>query len=247
MQQDYNQYQMLLTEKIRYLGEYIVLSGVISYLFYQSIQAFLIGFLFCPFFFRKKKKACIKKRKNILRMQFKDCLLSVSGAMRAGYSVENAWKEAEKDMEQQYGKESDICRELRHMNSQVDCNVPLEQVLDSLARRSHIEDIENFSGIFGFAKRSGGDFTRIIGNSVRQLRDKMELKDEIETVIGAKQMEQKVMNVVPLFILAFVNTISSDFLKTLYHNTAGVLIMSVALILYVVAYLWSEKIVDIEV
>lgn len=225
----------------------MLLNGIVSYLFYREKIAFVIGLLLYPVFYRRKKRIAANGRKAELKVQFKDCLLSVSGAMRAGYSVENAWKEAEKDVLQQYGKESSIYKELRHMNRQVDCNVPLEKLLENLADRSHIEDIENFSGIFSFAKRSGGDFTAIIGTSVQQLRDKMELKEEIETAVAAKKMEQKVMNAVPLVILAFVNAASADFLAVLYHNAAGVLIMSICLAVYAGAYLWSEKIVDIEV
>lgn len=224
-----------------------MLDGIISYLFYRVGIAFVIGLFFYPIFYRRKKRSGAERKRAELKVQFKDCLLSVSGAMRAGYSVENAWREAEKDMEQQYGRESSIFQELRHMNSQVDCNVPLEKLLENLAVRSHIEDIENFSGIFSYAKRSGGDFSAIIGSSVQQLRDKMELKEEIETAVAAKRMEQKVMNAVPLFILAFVNTASGEFLSVLYHNTAGAVIMSSCLAVYAGAYLWSEKIVDIEV
>ena len=44
------------------------------------------------------------QRQNDLKIQFKDALLSAAGAMRAGYSIENAWREAKKDVIQQYGK-----------------------------------------------------------------------------------------------------------------------------------------------
>lgn len=230
-----------------FLGEFLLLDGMVSYLFYRERIAFVIGMLLYPMFYRRKKRIGAHGKRSELNVQFKDCLLSVSGAMRAGYSVENAWKEAERDMAQQYGEESSIYKELRHMNCQVDCNMPLEKLLENAAERSHIEDIENFSGIFSYAKRSGGDFTSIIGSSVQQLCDKMELKEEIETAVAGRKMEQKVMNAVPLFILTFVNGASAGFLEVLYHNAAGVLIMSICLAVYIGAYLWSEQIVDIEV
>ena len=163
--------------------------------------------------------------------------------MRAGYSIENAWREAKKDVIQQYGMESDMAVEMRQMIHQMDCNVPLEQLLEDFAERSRIEDIEQFTGIFSYAKRSGGDFTEIMGNTVRQMADRMELQEIIETALTARKMEQKVMNVIPLFILAFVNVTSGSFLEALYGNVAGVLIMTGCLILYGLAYLWSEKIV----
>lgn len=148
-----------------------------------------------------------------------------------------------KDVIQQYGMESDMAVEMRQMIHQMDCNVPLEQLLEDFAERSRIEDVEQFAGIFSYAKRSGGDFTAIMGNTVRQMADRMELQETIETALTARKMEQKVMNVIPLFILAFVNVTSGSFLEALYGNVAGVLIMTGCLILYGLAYLWSEKIV----
>lgn len=51
-------------------------------------------------------------------------------------------------MIQQYGMESDMAVEMRQMIHQMDCNVPLEQLLEDFAERSRIEDIEQFTGIF---------------------------------------------------------------------------------------------------
>ena len=240
---DYRKYHFRKKQFLLYVGEFLLLDILIGWLFYQSTLAILTGFGLCPVFLRNKRNSAKIQRQNDLKLQFKDALLSAAGAMRAGYSIENAWREAKKDVIQQYGMESDMAVEMRQMIHQMDCNVPLEQLLEDFAERSRIEDIEQFTGIFSYAKRSGGDFTAIMGNTVRQMADRMELQETIETALTARKMEQKVMNVIPLFILAFVNVTSGSFLEALYGNVAGVLIMTGCLILYGLAYLWSEKIV----
>ena len=240
---DYRKYHFRKKQFLLYVGEFLLLDILIGWLFYQSTLAILAGFGLCPVFLQNKRNSAKIQRQNDLKLQFKDALLSAAGAMRAGYSIENAWREAKKDVIQQYGMESDMAVEMRQMIHQMDCNVPLEQLLEDFAERSRIEDIEQFTGIFSYAKRSGGDFTAIMGNTVRQMADRMELQETIETALTARKMEQKVMNVIPLFILAFVNVTSGSFLEALYGNVAGVLIMTGCLILYGLAYLWSEKIV----
>ncbi len=240
---DYRKYHFRKKQFLLYVGEFLLLDILIGWLFYQSTLAILAGFGLCPVFLRNKRNSAKIQRQNDLKLQFKDALLSAAGAMRAGYSIENAWREAKKDVIQQYGMESDMAVEMRQMIHQMDCNVPLEQLLEDFAERSRIEDVEQFAGIFSYAKRSGGDFTAIMGNTVRQMADRMELQETIETALTARKMEQKVMNVIPLFILAFVNVTSGSFLEALYGNVAGVLIMTGCLILYGLAYLWSEKIV----
>ena len=103
----------------------------------------------------------------------------------------------QKDVIQQYGMESDMAVEMRQMIHQMDCNVPLEQLLEDFAERSRIEDVEQFAGIFLMPSGAAGDFTAIMGNTVRQMADRMELQETIETALTARKMEQKVMNVIP--------------------------------------------------
>lgn len=48
---------------------------------------------------------------------------------------------------------------------------------------------------FCSAKRSGGDFHKIIATTIEHISDKIEVEREVQTVISAKKMEQKIMNV----------------------------------------------------
>lgn len=150
-------------------------------------------------------------------------------------------------MEQQYGAESDVCMELRQIQHQLDCNVPLEQLVEDWGKRSHVEDMEQFGAIFAFAKRSGGDFIAIISDTVTRLTDKMELQQELETSLSARRMEQRIMNIVPLFILGFVRFSSGGFLDVMYHNPMGITVMTGCLAAYAGAFLWAERMMRIEV
>ena len=78
-------------------------------------------------------------------MQFKDLLLTVSTNLKAGYSVENAFKESYRDLQMLYGAESPICREVKHIITGLENNVVLEKLLYSLGQRSHEPDIMQFA------------------------------------------------------------------------------------------------------
>lgn len=193
------------------------------------------------------QKELLRKRDQVLTVQFKDCLRFVSGALSAGYSIENAWKEAEKDMVKMYGKEADMCKELFQMNSGIELHEPIEKLLLDFARRSGQEDVNDFCQIFSFAKRSGGDFIRIIQNTDKRISDKVEILQEMDTVMAAKKFEQKIMNFIPLFLLLFIQSSSPEFIRPLYGNIAGAAVMSGCLALYGSAIVIARKIVNIEV
>ena len=115
------------------------------------------------------------------------------------------------------------------------------------AGRSGLEDVRSFCEVFVFAKRSGGDFIQIIRMTASRISEKSELMEAIQTEISGKRMEQKIMNLMPLFILLYVDLTFGGYLDGLYHNTFGIMVMTVCLMLYLAAYLLSEKIMSIEV
>lgn len=126
-------------------------------------------------------------------------------------------------------------------------NQPLEQELQDFADRSGCEDIESFAEVFSFAKRSGGDFVGIIQTAVLRISGKIEIEREIATAVAGKKLEGRIMNGMPLFILAYLNLTSGDFLELLYGNVLGVVVMTAALAAYAGAIRLSEKILDIRI
>lgn len=244
---DYREYHFTKKEWIIYTMESAGITCVMAYLCYRSLLA-LAGFLVvCPYILRKKRKEKLRQRKTALSMEFKETMQAAAGALTAGYSMENAFREAQKEMEQLYGKESFMVKELQAMNAKIELNQPIEQLFMDFARRSGIEDIESFCQVFSFAKRGGGDFVKIIKTTILQIADKIEVKREIETVIAAKKLEQKIMQAVPVFILFYLDITSPDYLSVLYGNLLGAGVMTVCLVLYLAAVTMAEKIVDISV
>ena len=123
----------------------------------------------------------------------------------------------------------------------------IEKLLYEFALRSDCEDIQNFSDVFLFAKRSGGDFHKIIATTIEHISDKIEMEREVQTVISAKKMEQKIMNVIPVFIILYLNLTSGEFLAPLYGNIFGISVMTGALGAYLAAIKISAKMTAIKV
>ena len=181
-----------------------------------------------------------------LAREFMDTLRSISAALLAGFSIENAWKEAEKEMLALYGKKSYMYQEVKEMNCSISLNQPLELLLGDFSTRSGNMDIASFSEVFSFAKRSGGNFVTIIDATSRHMRVRHETEREIQVQIASRKMEQKVMNVIPVFILAYLKVTSMDFLNVLYGNVAGALFMTACLAAYGGAIVLAEKIMTIH-
>lgn len=245
--QDYKCYRLNWKEKTVCLGISIVLAGMAAWLFYHNIYVMIsVVILYIPV---KKEvtKYRMHKRQGEMLFEFKEMLQMASAALKAGYSMENAFVQARNDFVKLYGEHRVMAQEFANINHQVKLNMPLEKLLEDLAERSGIEEISSFSQVFAFAKRSGGDFMRIFRNTVDKIQQKAEVKREIETVMAAKRMEMNIMNLMPFGILFYVGLTSPEYLEPLYENLMGVAVMTFCLFGYGIVYKISRKIVNVEV
>ena len=171
---DYSEYRLKGKEGILYLLEGTAVVGVIGYFFYHSWIACLCLVPVLFLFLKDKKKELARRQRQELGIQFKDMILSVAANQKAGYSVENAFRESYRDMELLYGAKSLICMEIRHIMSGLDNNVVLEKLLYDLGLRSHEPDILQFADVFYIAKRSGGNMTDILTKTASVIEQKTE-------------------------------------------------------------------------
>lgn len=233
--------------RIYSLAVYGALDAIISWLFYQSILAFL---LFLPgyfFFWKEVKKEIAKKYHKRLAEGFLVGMRYVSTALAAGYSVENAFLQAKEELEKIYPKEEPVRQEFALIVNGLGMNMTIETLFMDLARRSSIEDIRTFAEVFTAAKRTGGDLIAIIRSTISMMGQKEETLQEIEVVLTAKRMEQNIMSLIPCLLIGYVRLTSPGFFDCMYGNAAGILIMTVCLVIYLAAILMGRKIVQIEV
>ena len=224
-----------------------VIIFAVSYLFYGT---WICAILFSPYlirYIRSWERQTIKKRQRIFRLQFKEAIQSLSAGLNVGYSVENALREACKELKGMYRKDEIILRELMYMIRQLQMNVTAENALQEFATRTEDEDVQTFVTVFNLAKRSGGDTLEIIRNAVRQMGEKIDVEREVQTVISAKKTEFRIMTAIPFAMIVYLRISFPGLLGVLYGNFAGVIIMSVCLLIYLISYEMGKRIVEIEV
>ena len=220
---------------------------MISYLFYGRCLCAILLSPYLIYFLKSWEKQWIEKRKNMFQLQFKEAVQALATALNVGYSVENAMREVLKDLQVIYKKDELIIRGFRYMVRQLDVNFTIEKVLQEFSERTKEEDVQTFVTIFVMAKRSGGDMIGIIRNTVQQMSEKADIRREIGTIIASKKLEFKVMSAIPFGMIGYMKFSFSEFMGILYGNVAGVVIMTICFLGYVIAYEAGKRIVEIEV
>lgn len=225
--------------------EGILISTAVAYLFYDSLWGLLCGFLVVPVCVRQKRREQMQKRQFQMEQQFQDGLYGASAALEAGYSMERAWMQAERELEKLYGKDGIFVKELHGMNQKVALNETLEQQMFRFAQKSEIESVRDFAEIFQYAKRSGGNLTEIMKRTSAKIRQNVQVQEEIEMHLAARKLEQKIMQMMPLGILCYMRLTSGGYLMPLYHTFSGIGIMTICLSVYAGACLWAQKLMHI--
>ncbi len=224
-----------------------LLTVVIAFLFYRHIAGLLAGILVIPFWLKLKneeKQAEILAKKS---MEFKEYMMLIVAGLQTGYSLERAVKQAEDELKKLFPEGSVILPYIRIMNQKISMNIQLEQAFDEFAKAIGLEEAVSLSEIIGFAKRSGGDYSKHIRDTALKIEENLSIKQEIETITTEKRLELKVMCVMPMGILAYISLTSKSFIAPLYGNLVGAEVMTVCLIGYGCFMMLGRKIIDIKV
>ncbi len=223
-----------------------VISGIVAWLFYRSFLGMLLMpviYALCVYYFTEEEQ--IKRRDKVL-LEFKDMLGIICNGLKAGHSLENVMIELEKDFENLYSNKAITMYGIIHMRKQLQMKKPVEQVIGEFAKIYDYEEINSFAYMIGFAKRLGGNYIKNISSAADKLQGRLEIKQEISTMLTEKKLEMRIMGVMPLGILIYIGVTSFEFIEPLYGNIAGVCIMTVCLIAYVFCLYIGKRIVTID-
>lgn len=244
---DYARYKYTGKEWVLYGAEAVGYVCLLTYFFYRSWKWTIILSPLVILFLHKRKKEMVRKQRQSLSLQFKDALTSINASLQAGYSLENAFIEAYREMCQYHGLESMIAKELQLIKRGIHNGQPIEVSVLDFGGRSGIEEIIDFSTVLAVAKKRGGNLNETIQQSIGVIEEKMETRQEIDTLLSGKKLEARIMSTIPFFIILYMNITSKGYFEPLYQTIGGNILMTICLLMYLSAMGISQKIVNIDV
>lgn len=238
---------MSLSETAISMGEGVIVLMGMSWLFYHSLIPAVLLSPLLVLWYRRCGECAADQRRHNLTLQFKNGVQALAGALSAGYSVENAFHEARRELTVVYGEDGMIVQEFLAIERQLRMSKTVEEALEDFADRSGVDDIRQLAVIFGVTKKNGGRMIQILESTASTLRTKQQVREEIQTLMTAKKMESRVMDLMPAGILLYMNLTSPVFLTPLYGTLAGRVTMTLCLVLYTGAIILAERIMDVNV
>lgn len=261
---NYKVYYMSQKEKILNFALAFVVAAAVGYLFYGGIgkdefgQPTLItwildisipailGIIAGKLFLPMRTKSIIAKRKKELNHQFRDMLDALTTSLSAGKNVTDSFAAVYDDLKVQYDADAYILRELELILSGIQNNVAIEDVLEDFGRRSDIDDINSFANVFKISYRKGGNIKDIIRNTHSILSDKMEISEDIETLVTSNKLEQNIMIVMPIALIGVIKLMSPEFAAN-FTTPSGIISTTISIVIFVIAYFIGKAVLDIKI
>lgn len=248
MIRDYSVYELSKKERLFFYWVGYVCIFVVVYLFYRSIVLSVLSGVLVYWMMPYVRERLASRRMDVLNMQFKDMLYSLSASVASGRQMEEALIGAEEDLSVMYGADEPIMKELRHMRISMTENRESDKVLLSdFAFRSKSEDINNFVQVYITCRNMGGNLEKIIGHTTEILTDKMNIDREIKAITSQKKVEGRIISIMPLLMLLMLNIFSYSYISPLYTTLAGRVIMTAALAATFYGMYLMEKISKIRI
>lgn len=261
---NYKVYYMSVAEKIIYFILAFAVGAAVGYLFYgglakdefgrsttttivlniviSTVVGIAAGFLYLPI----RTEQIKEKKRNELKLQFREMLDALSTSLGSGKNVIDSFYAALEDMRIIYAEDAFIIRELNIIIDGINNNVDVEKSLMDFGLRSGIDDIESFANVFETCYRKGGNIKDVIRNTQQIITEKMEVEQEIQTVVAASSNEQMIMTVLPIGLVALIKMMSPEFSSN-FASAAGILSTTIAIVMFVVAFFVGKKILAIKI
>lgn len=260
---NYNVYHMSKKEKIIYFVIAFTVGALVGYLFYGGIGkdefgrpttityilntlipgvvGIAAGILFIPI----RRDQIIESKKSKLNGQFRDMLETLSTNLGAGKNVTDSFKSVYDDLKVQYEEDAFILKELEVILSGMNNNIDIEALLEDFGRRSGNEDIQSFANVFRVCYRKGGNIKQTIRATYQILGDKMEIKEEIETIVTSAKSDQNIMIMMPIALIGIIKIMSPEFSEN-FVSFSGIIATTIAILLFIAAFFVGRKITDIK-
>lgn len=87
----------------------------------------------------------------------------------------------------------------------------------------------------------------MIRNTTNIINDRIEIEQEIDTMLAERRFEQKVLYILPPAMITLLSLAAADYMEPVFSTFAGYVVMSAAVVLIGLAYFISAKINNISI
>jgi len=186
-------------------------------------------------------KYMINKRRKTIEHQLVDGLSLVSNALRAGFSIVQAFDVMVKEMP------APIADEFSQVLHENKLGISLEEGLENLSKRVNSNEIELLVTSIVIARQTGGNLAEILNRIVATLRERAKIHGQIKSLTAQGKLSGYVVGALPFLMAFIINVVDPQMMKPMYSTGLGWLFLVAVVVLESLGFFFILKIVAIDV
>ncbi len=185
--------------------------------------------------------ARIRNRRSAFEAQLPDVLNLIAGALRAGWGLQQSIDLVVEQMA------PPVSTEFARAQTEVRLGRPVEEALETVARRTQSEDFSWVVTAIGIQRDVGGNLAEVLDVVAATIRDRGALKRQIAGLTAEGRLSAWILLVLPFAIILVLSVLNPVYLSGLFTTVPGLVMLVIGLVLLVVGAVWLRNIVTIEV
>ena len=181
------------------------------------------------------------RRRMKFNEQLVDALGTMSNALRAGFSINQAFESVVES------GEKPIAQEFNVFLQQLRVGMGFDAALASLDARVGSDDLTLVCTSIDIARRTGGNLTDIFDKISETIRGRMRIERRVRTLTAQGRMQGIIVSCMPIVLGLAMTFLKPDTMKPFIFSLTGVGCIGLVLALVTVGWLIIRKIIKIEV
>jgi tight adherence protein B len=219
----------------------IVLLPLLTWLISKDLPATLgmlaVIMLLPSLFYRSMRKKRLKR----FEAQLPDGLVMISGAMRAGASLNIALESLVKEQPAPLSQEFELFLKEQRLG------VEFEDSLKKMEKRIPLPDFGMLVTALLINREVGGNLAETMETLGTTLRRKGMMEGKIESLTAQGRLQGIVMSCLPILLGVLLNFMEPEAMSKLWTTTVGYLVLIVIIIMEMLGYFMISKITSIDV
>jgi tight adherence protein B len=215
--------------------------GVGVAVFLRAPWAPLVGFALggsLPFLILSRKR---KSRLGKFEEQFPEALDLLSRAIRAGHALTTAIGMVADEAREPIGPE------FRKTYDEQNFGLPLKDALNNLSTRVPLLDVRFFVTAVLIQRETGGNLSEILDNLANVVRERFKILRQVRVHTAHGRFTGYVLVSLPPALAIVLSFINPDHIGLLFKEHLGQMMLTAAILLEVIGYLWIKRVIKIEV
>ena len=182
-----------------------------------------------------------QRRRDKFNMQLPEALATMSNALRAGFSISQAF-----DSVVDQG-EKPISEEFAIMQQQLRIGMGFEEALDSLSSRVGSDDLTLVTTAILISRKTGGNVTEIFDKISETIRGRMRVARKVKTLTAQGRLQGLIVSAMPFLLGLVMTAIKPNLMIPFLTSLTGLACIAAMTVLIALGWVMIRKIIKIEV